>query len=158
MEIIIALLIIAVCTSIILGYTTYNLLSKNEKLEEITEFQQTYLNEVNRVIVISANKLEEIDKKGTFKSDDEIGWFFKDILYIQSLLNNFISYEKEETDKKDKNQSQSKSQNNQEKENSQKTIKISQEDFQIHYPNPGTSEFDNSRSNPNDPGPRFRTY
>ena len=34
-------------------------------------------------------KLEEIDGKGFFKSDDEIGWFFENIKYIQETLSQY---------------------------------------------------------------------
>ena len=34
-------------------------------------------------------RLEEIDEKGFFRADDEIGWFFSQIKEIQDNLNNF---------------------------------------------------------------------
>ena len=34
-------------------------------------------------------KLKEIDAKGSFESDDEVGFFFKHILFIQGELNKF---------------------------------------------------------------------
>ena len=34
-------------------------------------------------------KLKEIDAKGTFDSDDEIGWFFKSIKELQNKINQF---------------------------------------------------------------------
>ena len=34
-------------------------------------------------------KLKEIDRAGTFKSDDEVGYFFKSIQDIQDILNDF---------------------------------------------------------------------
>ena len=33
--------------------------------------------------------LKEIDDKGTFYSDDQIGWFFKEVQKIQEALNEF---------------------------------------------------------------------
>jgi hypothetical protein len=38
---------------------------------------------------VSDKKLQEIDHKGTFKSDDEVGFFFKSIKQIQNILNDF---------------------------------------------------------------------
>jgi hypothetical protein len=66
-----------------------NLLKKVEKLEEMNYFKETYITKVSTAIHIADNKLQEIDQKGTFKGDDEIGWFFKNVLYIQELLNEF---------------------------------------------------------------------
>ena len=34
-------------------------------------------------------RLKQIDDKGTFYSDDEIGWFFKEVEKIQQALNEF---------------------------------------------------------------------
>jgi hypothetical protein len=48
-----------------------------------------YLDELSKVIEITDKKLKEIDHKGTFESDDEIGFFFKSIKQIQDILNDF---------------------------------------------------------------------
>jgi len=37
----------------------------------------------------SSDYLNKIDVKGTFKSDDEIGWFFNEIKTIQNDLSQF---------------------------------------------------------------------
>ena len=74
---------------IILGYTTFNLLRKNEKLEDITLSYREYLLKLKDHIEASDRKLKEIDNKGTFDSDDEIGWFFKSIKELQDKLNQF---------------------------------------------------------------------
>ena len=34
-------------------------------------------------------RLKQVDDKGIFRSDDEIGWFFKEIQNIQEALNEF---------------------------------------------------------------------
>ena len=34
-------------------------------------------------------RLKEIDQKETFKSDDEVGFFFEQLKNIQSVLNSF---------------------------------------------------------------------
>lgn len=73
-----------------LGYIVWNLLTKSEKQEDIIVKQQEYISSVYQAIVLSKNKLEEIDAKGSFKADDEIGWFFKNILYIQDILNEYV--------------------------------------------------------------------
>ena len=74
---------------IILGYTTFNLLRKNEKLEDITLSYRDYLIKLKEHIEASDRKLKEIDAKGTFHSDDEIGWFFKSIKELQEKINQF---------------------------------------------------------------------
>jgi hypothetical protein len=86
MVITISLLIIAVIT---LGYTTYNLLRKNEKQEDVLAAYLLYMDNLSKIIEHSSERLKKIDSKGTFESDDEIGWFFEQIKVIQERLNNF---------------------------------------------------------------------
>ena len=75
---------------VILGYTTFNLLRKNEKQEDILSGYMTYLNKISDTIEIADKKVKELDVKGSFKSDDEIGFFFEQIQSIQTILNAFI--------------------------------------------------------------------
>ena len=86
---IVALIILGL-TVVILGYTTFNLLRKNEKQEDILTGYMSYLNKISETIESSDKKLKEVDIKGSFKSDDEIGFFFQQIQSIQTILNSFI--------------------------------------------------------------------
>jgi len=72
-----------------LGYTTFNLLRKNETQEEILLSYLDYLNKISGIINFSDQKIKEIDSKETFKSDDEIGFFFEQVKQIQDVLNQF---------------------------------------------------------------------
>ena len=75
---------------VILGYTTFNLLKKNEKQEDILTGYMAYLNKISQTIEAADKKIQEIDIKGSFKSDDEVGFFFQQIQSIQTILNTFI--------------------------------------------------------------------
>ena len=75
---------------VILGYTTFNLLRKNEKQEDILAGYMAYLNKISQTIEAADKKVQEIDIKGSFKSDDEVGFFFQQIQSIQTILNTFI--------------------------------------------------------------------
>ena len=86
----IVLTIILGIVVVILGYTTFNLLRKNEKQEDILTGYMTYLNKISQTIEASDKKIQEIDVKGSFKSDDEVGFFFQQIQSIQTILNTFI--------------------------------------------------------------------
>ncbi len=83
------LIILLVITTSVLGYTTYNLLKKNEKQEDVLASYLTYMDQLSKIIEHSNERLNKIDNKGTFSSDDEIGWFFEQIKVIQQRLNNF---------------------------------------------------------------------
>lgn len=86
LEIIIGVLGVLV---VVLGYTTFNLLRKSENAEDIIYSQQVFINKVEEQVIFSEKRLEQIDKKGTFKSDDEIGWFFNEIKVLQKGLSQF---------------------------------------------------------------------
>jgi GTP cyclohydrolase I len=66
-----------------------NLLRKNERFEEIIETQNRYIQTISELMSESDKKIKEIDSKQIFQSDDEIGWFFKGIKEIQSLINEY---------------------------------------------------------------------
>ena len=74
---------------VILGFTTYNLLKKNEKQEDMVAGYLTYLDRLSRTIEISNKKLKELDRGGVFEKDDEVGVIFQSILKIQEILNEF---------------------------------------------------------------------
>ena len=59
-----------------------NLVQKNEQLEDFISKQSEAINACDQ-------RLKEIDDKGTFYSDDQIGWFFKEVQKIQEALNEF---------------------------------------------------------------------
>ena len=74
---------------IILAFTTWNLLRKVEKQEDIITQYNDYVTEFNTQIKMSEDRLKQIDEKGMFKSDDEIGWFFEQIKVIQDGISRF---------------------------------------------------------------------
>ena len=74
---------------VILGFTTFNLLRKNEKQEDILAEYITYLDQLSRIIELSDEKLKKIDERGVFKNDDEIGFMYEQIKELQRILSNF---------------------------------------------------------------------
>jgi len=74
---------------VVLGFTTFNLLRKNEKQEDILAGYITYLDQLSRIIEISDEKLKKIDERQIFKSDDEIGFMYEQIKELQRILSNF---------------------------------------------------------------------
>tara|TARA_B100000073_G_C23623375_1_gene529484 strand:+ start:179 stop:472 length:294 start_codon:yes stop_codon:yes gene_type:complete len=74
---------------VVLGFTTVNLLKKNENQEDILASYLLYLDRISRVIELSDERLKKVDAKGSFESDDEIGFFFKEVKEIQKVLNEF---------------------------------------------------------------------
>ena len=74
---------------VVLGFTTFNLLKKNEKQEDILASYITYLDQFSRIIELSDERLKKIDERGIFKSDDEIGFMYEQIKELQRVLSNF---------------------------------------------------------------------
>ena len=59
-----------------------NLIKKNEAMED-------FINKQSEAIAACDIRLKEIDQKGVFYADDEIGWFFEEVKKIQDALNEF---------------------------------------------------------------------
>ena len=74
---------------VILGFTTFNLLKKNEKQEDILAGYQKYLDSLSRIVEFADEKIKTIDSKGIFKTDDEVGFIYEEIKNLQKVLSNF---------------------------------------------------------------------
>ena len=59
-----------------------NLIVKNERLED-------FISKQSEAIEACDKRLKEIDDKGMFYADDQIGFFFKEVKKIQEALNEF---------------------------------------------------------------------
>lgn len=67
----------------------YLLISKNNKLEKALISQQQYIDAISIIIEDSNTTIQELDNRGAFEADDEVGTFFKNIKEIQTVLNQF---------------------------------------------------------------------
>ena len=74
--------IILLVLLIICLYIIYNLNRKTEQYE-------TWFESIREQVSDTNVKLNEIDVRGSFSSDDEIGFYFK---YIQSMQNDLSKY------------------------------------------------------------------
>lgn len=77
-------------------YVIYNLLKKVEKYEDAIVSQSIFIEKFTGVVEYVDKKLEELDHKGSFKSDDEIGFFFEEVKVLNGLLNAYNQKTKEE--------------------------------------------------------------
>jgi len=87
------LIIILSVAVVILGFTTFNLLKKVERYEdELTKRQeaiisyQDYINGLGSTIEFMTKRIDEIDAKGTFSSDDEVGFFFNRLKMLNEMI------------------------------------------------------------------------
>jgi hypothetical protein len=65
------------------------LVRRNSALEKAVNDQQQYIDAISIIIQNSQQKLEELDVMGAFRSDDEVGTFFRNLKEIQDVLNEF---------------------------------------------------------------------
>ena len=77
----------------VLGFTTFNLLRKVEQSEDelkrrqdaIISYQE-YVNGLGSTVEFMNKRIKEIDAKGTFNSDDEVGFFFERLKMLNDML------------------------------------------------------------------------
>lgn len=67
-----------------------NLIIKVGKYEVIIKDQVNYLQEVSKIIQESQRHLKDLDEREVFKSDDEVGHFFEQMIKIQENLNTYM--------------------------------------------------------------------
>ena len=72
-----------------LGYVVFNLNRKVIKQESIIKYQVGYLRNVAYLIAESKIYVEQLDEKGAFRSDDEVGVFFNFMKEIQETINEY---------------------------------------------------------------------
>ena len=84
LEIILSILIL------ILGYTTWIQMRKVESSEEVISNYEVWIDEFIKRIDIMSEQLKQIDSKGTFEADDEVGTFFKSLKQLQERITTFI--------------------------------------------------------------------
>ena len=77
------ILIILLTLSISFSFVAIrNLIKKNEMMED-------FINKQSDAIAACDTRLKQIDQKGVFYADDEIGWFFEEVKKIQEALDEF---------------------------------------------------------------------
>jgi hypothetical protein len=67
----------------------YLLVRKNNALEKVVADQQQYIDAVSIIINDSSETIKQLDNKGAFEADDEVGTFFRNIKEIQTVLDQF---------------------------------------------------------------------
>ena len=68
-------------------------------LRRINDYENIILN-ISNIIESIKIQLKTIDDKGTFESDDEVGFFFTEIKQLGNELDSIFETEVEENDKK----------------------------------------------------------
>ena len=80
--------LISVFTSVLVYYS----------LRRITQYEELIL-EIQQVIKFSTEKMKLVDSKGHYESDDETGFFFKQLKHIQLSLDGIFEEEMQDVKK-----------------------------------------------------------
>ena len=67
----------------------YLLIRKNIALEKTVSDQHQYIDAISIIIEDSSNTIQQLDARGAFEADDEVGTFFRNLKEIQDILNQF---------------------------------------------------------------------
>jgi uncharacterized coiled-coil protein SlyX len=74
----------------VVGYIIWNLNSKVVRLEEIANKQAIVIESISAIVNESQKMLDQVELTEAFKSDDQIGFFFRNLQNIQDSLNHYI--------------------------------------------------------------------
>tara|TARA_B100002019_G_C21225642_1_gene577216 strand:+ start:1129 stop:1437 length:309 start_codon:yes stop_codon:yes gene_type:complete len=86
---------VLVGTLIIFIYILRNLLIKVEKYEdEVVKLQDT-LSTIQNTLADSKKHLNQLDERGVFESDDEVGYFFEQLKTVQDELDRLTNAQEE---------------------------------------------------------------
>ncbi len=85
----VAIIILSILVVVLLA-AVRNLLIKVEKYEDVTVDQTEYLQNISNIISDSQKHLRNLDEKGVFQADDEVGYFFEQMKNVQKELNRYM--------------------------------------------------------------------
>ena len=74
----------------IFGFIVYNLNQKVVKLEQIAAQQKIIIDSISAIVDESNKMLNQVELTEAFKSDDQIGFFFRNLQNIQDSLNYYL--------------------------------------------------------------------
>ena len=84
------LIVILIAIAIALSIGCFNLIKQNEQLEELVLFYQDKIDEIREMALQTEIELKELDIRGAFESDDEVGTTFQNIKSISTALSQNI--------------------------------------------------------------------
>tara|TARA_B110000977_G_C10990635_1_gene459766 strand:+ start:563 stop:859 length:297 start_codon:yes stop_codon:yes gene_type:complete len=83
-------IIILAITTLIGAIAIRNLMIKVERYEDITVDQTKYLQNISELIKDSQKHLKDLDEKGVFEGEDEVGYFFNQMMNVQKELDRYM--------------------------------------------------------------------
>jgi hypothetical protein len=93
MEFLVVFLILLVLGA---SYVIYNLYNKYSRLETIAQENLDFIMSMRNRVLSQQSYLKQLDRKGAFESDDETGYFFKELKKIINDIANYLELESEQ--------------------------------------------------------------
>lgn len=87
---IIGIISIVLWVATVFGYIVWNLNRKVAQLEQIATQQKIIIDSVSAIVDESDKMLKSVELTQAFQSDDQIGFFFKNLQNIQESLNHYL--------------------------------------------------------------------
>jgi hypothetical protein len=87
---IVGIISIVLWVATVIGYIIWNLNQKLVKLEQIAAKQKIIIDSVTSIVEESNKQLNQVELTEAFKSDDQIGFFFRSLQNIQDSLNHYL--------------------------------------------------------------------
>lgn len=87
---ILGIISIVLWVATVFGYIVWNLNRKVAQLEQIATQQKIIIDSVSAIVDESDKMLKSVELTQAFQSDDQIGFFFKNLQNIQESLNHYL--------------------------------------------------------------------
>ena len=84
-------------------YVIYNLYKKYDELEEVAQENVQFILSLRSRVLSQQSYLKQLDRKGAFESDDEVGYFFKE---LKKIINDIAFYLEMETEEEETSEPQ----------------------------------------------------
>lgn len=79
-------------------YVIYNLYNKYNALEVVAKENVDFIMSMRTRVLSQQSYLKQLDRKGAFESDDEIGYFFKELKKMINDIAFYLDVEQEDQD------------------------------------------------------------
>lgn len=86
MEFIVLFLVLALLTSL---YVIYNLYTKYQTLETVAQENVDFIFAIRNRVLSQQSYLRQLDRRGSFEADDEVGIFFTE---LKKIINDIAMY------------------------------------------------------------------
>lgn len=82
-------------------YAVYNLYKKYDELEKVAQENVDFILAIRSRVLSQQSYLRQLDRMGSFESDDEVGIFFKELKKIINDISTYLEVETEQNEEEE---------------------------------------------------------